>query len=187
MRIEGDWEMKAFYGITELKEHYLGRLKWHMDMDHLVRGVGWESNGKIKGCAVGCSLEKYNHDAFEMEWGIPKWLGKMDDVLFERMTSEKSKSWPYEFAEAITVGGDYTKIFRPWLIIICESVLEYVQDDRYRQQKEAIEQVIRALKGNGDPGDAAWAAWAAGAAAGAAAGVAAGHLDRLALVAVDRP
>jgi len=58
----------AYHGNPKIKEKYLKRVKAHAKADRLIQGIGWE-NGK--GCAVGCTLEAYDHAAYETELGIP--------------------------------------------------------------------------------------------------------------------
>ena len=53
--------MIVFNGSQEIKQKYLDRIKMHREIDHLVQGTGWESNGTTKGCAIGCTVEGYAH------------------------------------------------------------------------------------------------------------------------------
>lgn len=138
--------MQAFHNDPKIKQKYVDRVLEHMRLDHLVKGVGWESNGEVKGCAIGCTLEKYEHKAYEYELGIPIWLAYLEDKLFEGMSWQDAKDWPYKFLDAINVGADLEQIKIPCLIIVCESVLENVEGDKHAKQRKAIENVITELK-----------------------------------------
>lgn len=112
--------MQAFHNDLAIKKKYLERVCFHQKQDNLIRGIGW-SNGK--GCAIGCTLENYNHKQYEIELGIPEWLARVEDILFENMTLEKSKTWPEQFLFAIPTGAILEKIKIPFIIIILISTL----------------------------------------------------------------
>jgi len=59
--------MIAYHGKQQIKDKYLSRVKAHREADALTQGVAWE-NGK--GCAVGCTLESYDHELYETELGL---------------------------------------------------------------------------------------------------------------------
>ena len=70
----------AFHGDPSIKAKYLARIAAHRAADQLVRGATGQ-NGK--GCAVWCTLDKYEHAAYETELGIPRSLARIEDGLFE--------------------------------------------------------------------------------------------------------
>jgi hypothetical protein len=102
-------ELKAYRG-TITKKDFVNELKKHQEMDNFIRGNYW--TGK-KGCAVGCSLKSIStvndlnlrqfsdHALYETHLGIPEWLARLEDTLFEGMSEEKSRAWPVDFAVAI--------------------------------------------------------------------------------------
>jgi hypothetical protein len=136
-------ELRAFHNDEAVKEKYLTRVRHHQKMDHLVRGQGW--TGK-KGCAVGCTLEKYDHKAYEPELGIPEWLARVEDTLFEGMSEEKSRTWPEKFLEAIHIGVDLEKAKVPFLIVVLEDTL--VSMDKTQYDKEKWPNVTKAIEGS---------------------------------------
>lgn len=146
--------MKAFTGTIATKEEMVNELKLHQEADSFMKGK-YESmfDGKFKGCAVGCSLESISrlkglplvfsdHSRYEDLMGVPTWLVRVEDTIFEGLPLERSKQWPLEFTEAINVGADLNKIKAPFLVFILRSTLEYVQDDKHKKQKDAIQGVI---------------------------------------------
>jgi len=86
--------MRAFHNDEAIKLKYVNRMKEHIRLDNLVHGQGWESG---KGCAVGCTLENYDHAQYPIELEVPEWLAKLEDIIFENMSLEKSKTWPLLF------------------------------------------------------------------------------------------
>jgi hypothetical protein len=179
--------MKAFHNDVAVKRKYLKRVRAHQKADELIHGIGWnESTGK--GCAVGCTLDEYNHAKYETELGIPEWLAYVEDTLFEGMNKKKSETWPEEFLKAITVGAKLDKIKGPFMIVVLERALTKFDHDKFPDVKAAINQTIACWKNErstpedfgaalavaGAAADAAWATgftlggWAAARAADAA-------------------
>jgi len=164
--------LKAFHGSQEIKDKYLKRVKMHMDADEIVRGIGYEpgyGSGKGKMCAIGCTLEAYNHALYETELGIPKWLALLEDDLFENMSEAKSRTWPHEFLSAINPGCDLERIKGPFLIIVLKTALKTFDHQAFPDVKSAIEGSI-ALWQRDDIGSDDWdaarcAAWDAASAA----------------------
>lgn len=157
--------MKAFFSDEAIKQKYIARVDGHIKADNLVRGQGWESG---RGCAVGCTLEGYNHKAYETELGIPEWLAHLEDKLFENMTREKSKTWPKVFLEAIAPGVDLESVKSPFLIIVLEHALKSLDACGFDQKavqgsRAVVLEIIRCHKGASESEweaarEAAWAA-----------------------------
>src|SRR5216684_1861738 len=80
--------MKAFHDNEAVKQKYLARLKAHHAADEIIQGTGF--NGS-HGCAVGCTLNNYDHLAYEHELGLPQWLA-------------------VDFLEAVPVGSNVEKV-----------------------------------------------------------------------------
>ena len=176
--------LKAFHNDPKVKEKYITRVKAHQIADEIVQGQYWEYG---KGCAVGCTVHSSDHSSYENELGIPSWIARLQDKLFEGMANEDAKLFPLKFLEAIPVGVDLEKSKAPFLIFLLEIVLTDFDNKKYPEQAKAINNVIVLYKENctdvnkwqkardaaGDAGDAAWAARAARAAGDAGAAAAA--------------
>ena len=109
--------MLAYHGDKSIKTKYLQRVKLHAAADELIKGKGWE-NGK--GCAIGCTLEAYDHSRYPIELGIPEALARLEDVIFEGLPNGKAKAWPAAFLAAIRPGADLSLVqwkFLHWLQI----------------------------------------------------------------------
>jgi len=98
--------LHAFHGDPAVQDKYLARVRWHREQDHLVQGTGWETNGVTRGCAIGCTLEAYDHNRYPVELGLPVWLAKLEDAIFEGLPREDALAWPERFLSAIPVGAD---------------------------------------------------------------------------------
>jgi hypothetical protein len=137
--------LQAFHGKKSVKQMYVKRMKAHIDADELIHGEGWD--GK-KGCAVGCTLNKYNHACYQDELGLPDWLAQLEDKIFENMSREKSKTFPLEFLKAIPIGASLDKTYHKF----CKYILtEIVKDCNEEPVRKAIELVLtqhdKAIKG----------------------------------------
>lgn len=155
--------MRAFHNDPKIKEKYLARVRAHQDADRLVRGIGWD---EWKGCAVGCTLEAYDHKRYETDLGIPEWLARVEDSLFEGMSQEKSRTWPEEFLTAIRPGVDLEPIKAEFLIVVLTSALASFDHNKFPAVKSALDGSI-ALWNRKDIGSDEWAAAAAEAEAAA--------------------
>ena len=73
-------DLRAYHDSQELKDHFIARVRAHRLADTLIQGTGWERG---KGCAVGCTLEAYDHTRYPIELGIPEVLAYLLDRIFE--------------------------------------------------------------------------------------------------------
>jgi len=184
--------MKAYKGVITKKE-LVSELKKHQKADAFLRGTYSKMEGKkFKGCAVGCSLESVSrlkkikleygdHSRYQDLLGIPLWLARVEDTLFEGISLERSKSWPVEFAQAINSGADLEKVKSPFLCFVLRSTLDKFDHSEYPEILKAINTVLNLYEsGEKDPKKfkaAAWAVWDVSAAALPAAKTAASAAD----------
>lgn len=159
--------MIAYHGKQETKDFYIARVKRHRELDELVQGIAWE-NGK--GCAVGCTLESYDHRAYETELGIPEWLARVEDSIFEGLTKADALAWPEQFLASINPGADLNKVEHPFIIFVLRSNLKNFDNEKYPDVARVTNDII-ALHERDEPDESlAWsAAWSAASAAKSAA------------------
>src|ERR1700733_9142206 len=112
--------MQAFHNDEKIKTKYLNRVLEHQKADEIIKGQYWKDS---KGCAVACTIHDSDHSKYEKELGIPEWLAKLEDALFEGVSVERSKTLPYEFLNAIKPGVDLEKVKKPFVIYILEQNL----------------------------------------------------------------
>jgi len=130
--------LQAFHNKQEIKTKYLNRVKAHIEADELIHGVGWE-NGK--GCAVGCTLNRYDHACYQNELGLPEWLARLEDILFENMSNAKSQRFPLELLQAIPIGADLTQVYHKFQIYLLEDCKKNITKD-FDYVIKAVDQVI---------------------------------------------
>lgn len=160
--------MQAFLNDPKVQTKFIDRVQTHHDLDEIIKGKYWEDG---KGCAVGCTVHSGSHNCYELELGIPEWMARLEDALFEGMPNEHAKEFPLKLLKAIPLGFEnwqhiYHQIHRFILKDICK-------DTDNKLVKQAICDIITLhMKESKD--ESAWsaarsAAWSAKSAAWAAA------------------
>lgn len=99
--------MQAFHNDPAIKAKYIARLEAHHKADEIVQGTGWDGQ---HGCAIGCTLDAYNHEAYPTELGLPVWLAQLEDSIFEHLPAGKAQSFSIEMLRIIPVGADVSKV-----------------------------------------------------------------------------
>lgn len=140
-------KLLAYHGDQKIKDKYKNRLDQHIKMDELVKGFYFK---KGKGCFVGCTLHGENHLDFEEELGIPEEIAHISDFIFESLSDEDSTQFSKDWHDQIKVGADLTMVWPKLAHAILtdeeHGVLIHVQEDEFKQQKEAIENVVELYK-----------------------------------------
>jgi len=116
-------KLRAFHKSPSLKKDMVAEIMNHQKLDKIIKGTyGTKFDDKeFRGCAVGCSIHSYNirtgksirtndHSAYETELGIPEYLARLEDYLFEAMPDDKAMKWPAEFMKAIPVGANLSMV-----------------------------------------------------------------------------
>ncbi len=84
----------AYHNDPAIKRKYVRRVEAHRKADELTQGVGWESNGVTRGCAVGCTFDAYEHSRGPVEIGVPVVLMHLEDAIFEGLQRADAVLWP---------------------------------------------------------------------------------------------
>jgi len=170
-----DKHMQAFHNDQAIKEKYLSRVIAHRKADRIIQGTYW--NGE-KGCATGCTLARGNGDGdiynqYEVELGVPRFLARLQDHIFETLLQKESVFWPERFIDSINVGADLTSVwpkFAVWLLTDSKyGVIKFARNERV---KNIIQKVFDSYSSHEKISRAEWEAYAddaADAADGAAA------------------
>lgn len=172
--------MLSFHNDPLIKEKYINRVIAHRKADKIIQGIGW-NNGR--GCAVGCTLENYDHSRYPIELGLPEWLARLEDSIFENLSLDIAILWPEKFLQSIPIGINVEKVKYKLsilrlnrLIEIQKSLLEKNPDlnEIFRKVINAIEVIIKYHEAEINNIYCNWsaaesAAWSAGSAAGSAA------------------
>lgn len=151
--------LQAYLNDEKLKKDFVKEIKWHQDQDKILQGTyGEGSNDDWRGCAVGCSIHSLNrmkgkeystsrHDIYEKELGIPEWLARLEDTIFEGLPVEEAKKWPLKFSRAIPVGANLDPVKWKFCAYLLKENIDRVlsldiSDDLKKQVVDAIRGVL---------------------------------------------
>lgn len=132
----------SYHNDEAVKQKYLDRVRQHREADELKAGVGFKTNAKVRGCAVGCTFDQYDHSRGPIEIGVQEHLIRLEDAIFEGLaaTGQDYLSFPESFLSCINVGSDLSLVwpkFAYWLLSASDSPLgkhvsrQYVSDVAY--------------------------------------------------------
>ena len=158
--------MKTFNKTTQKK--YIERAKTHREADEIVRGLYWKDG---KGCCIGCLAHANDdpHEALEKQTGIPEWLSRVADTIFEGL--EDYKQWPERFVAAVPKNKTHDwmekNVKAPFLVHVLKSTLKNFDHEKYPDVKKAVDDVIKLWRRD-DIGSEDWRSAAESASCGAA-------------------
>ena len=150
----------SYHNNPELKSRFAAEIVKHRKADQIEQGHYGKENGEWKGCAVACSLrslaildgeelktEYSYHKDYEDKLGIPEWLAKLEDGIFEGLSVQELKTWPERFAKAIPVGANLEPVKWHFCSFILRENIERVltltiSDDLKKQLVNAIRGVL---------------------------------------------
>ncbi len=134
--------MLSFHNKQAVKNKYIARVHAHREADRLIKGIGWE-NGK--GCAVGCTLKAYDHARYPLELGLPEWLARLEDAIFENLPNGAALEWPERFLTAIPVGVDVEPVKHALAIRRIDWMISFLEAALGGQEADVIE-MMRAVQ-----------------------------------------
>ena len=137
--------MLSFNNDPKIKQKYLERVQAHAKADEIIHGVYWQDG---KGCAVGCTIHSDKHSAYETELGLPEWLARLEDTLFEHLPNERAQRFPAQFLSAIPVGVDLATVKWQFCAFLLSENIEQVlllpvADDVKSQVVAALRTVLK--------------------------------------------
>jgi hypothetical protein len=148
----------SYYNDKILKEKIVKEMKLHKEQDRFIKGHYSKNNGDFRGCAVGCAIDSINkvlnkkyfyndHSKFEDAIGVPEWLAKLSDTLFEGLPDGKNSQFAVDFLETIPVGVDLTPVKWKFCAFLLKKNIERVlvldiSDELKKQVINAIQGVL---------------------------------------------
>lgn len=173
-------KLKSFQGDKKLKTMVLAEVENHRKQDQIMQGTyGRDYDGVWKGCAVGCTVKSINiklnkdystsdHSIYEKVLGLPEWLARLEDSLFEKLPKEEAKKWPSAFLKAIPVGVNLESVkWKFCAYLLSENIkrvlglkIEYALKEQVvsaiRQCLTLQEEAIKTGKWNESAAESAW-------------------------------
>lgn len=101
---------------TGERDKIIARIAAHRAADEIVQGTGFRAG---HGCAIGCSLDKYDHSEYARvvlgESSHNLLLAELIDDLHEAQPLTSALDWPGRVAAALQPGADTTLALKRWL------------------------------------------------------------------------
>lgn len=95
--------MLSFFNDQLLKDLHIARVNTHISAGDLIHGVYWK-NGR--GGAVGCTVHSGDFLFYERDLGLPAWLARLEERLFDKLLPPADKHFVSSFLPSIPVGVD---------------------------------------------------------------------------------
>ncbi len=170
----------SYHNDATLKKDMVEEMAIHKKQDAFIKGTYGHMNGQFKGCAVGCGIHSLNvrrnlgieafgdHAAYSKALGIPEWLARLEDTLFENLPKKEANNFPLDFVKAMPIGVDLEPVKWRFCALILKENIERVltlkiKDDLKQQVVESIQGVLKLHETAIDTGK--WDESAAGSAA----------------------
>ena len=151
--------MLSYHNDENLKILVVSEMKKHQEQDQFIKRSYGTVNGKFKGCAIGCTIDSLNivlgksydtsrHDVLEEAIGIPVWLARLQDVLFENLPNRENSQFAVDFLDAIPVGVNIEPIKWKFCAFIMKENIERVlklpnlSDELRKQVLDALRVVL---------------------------------------------
>jgi hypothetical protein len=164
LNIIKETNMKLSYqNNLDLKTAFVKEVKKHRKADEILQGTyGEMQNGKWRGCSVACanrSLAILNGEKLVESYGYHRnlaiklfgsesmeWLARLQDTIFEGLPKKEAMLWTEQFAKAIPVGVDLTKVKWQFCAFILKENIDRVL--KLKISDELKEQVVKAIRGS---------------------------------------
>ncbi len=150
--------MLSFFNDHSIKATHVAQAKHHAEADMLLSGTYRKENGHFRGCSIGCFAYEINpkfddlqaHALIAETRGLPEWLMRLQDSMFEGLPADDRARFHVELAERIPVGKNLEPVKHgiavariDRLLVIQRKALEAKHGYGVH---EAIEQTITALE-----------------------------------------
>ena len=132
--------LTAYHSDPAVKLKYVSRMSAHQEADELVRGTYWNDG---KGCAIGCTVHSADHDKYETELGMPEWLARLEDGIFEGMSVAASRQFPLDLLSAIPVGfAKWDNLYHGFCAYVLRDICKF-DKTKHPDVAAAVDAIIR--------------------------------------------
>ena len=173
--------MQAYNNDIEFKKSLVDMSEAHMAADEFIQGEYGQMNGSFSGCSLGCTIHDVNkimglkgdfndHSFLSDSIGIPLFLTRLQDSVFEGLDIDAARKWTPRFLSSIVEGVD----LNPVLPIFLLKLLNNLPEQEIEEVSAAINGSKKILAGwisTGKPDFAAASSAASSAASAAASAV----------------
>jgi hypothetical protein len=149
--------MLSYHNDAQLKKLVVCEMLKHQEQDQFIKGAYEKLNGKFKGCAVGCTIDSINvilgksyktsdHEIFEEAIGVPEWLARLQDTLFENLPRGDDSQFAVDFLSSIPVGVNLEPVKWKFCAFILKEGIDRILSQP-NLSEELREQVVSAMRG----------------------------------------
>lgn len=129
--------MLSYNNDSNLKGLVIAEMKRHQEQDQFIKGTYYEEGDKFNGCSVGCTIDSVNkilgkhysfsnHKVLGESIGLPAWLARLQDVLFDGIPDEDGAQFSVDFLDAIPVGVNLEPVKYKFCAFILRENIERV-------------------------------------------------------------
>ena len=150
----------SYHNNPKLKNSIIDEMREHQNADLIIKGRYGQENGVFKGCAVGCAIHSMNvrlgkhyptnsHVSYEEAIGVPEWLARLHDTIFEGLPDKENTQFAVDLLAAIPVGKDLALVkWKFCAFILSENIkrvlaLKNISDELKKQVVDAIRGVLK--------------------------------------------
>src|SRR3990167_5856830 len=144
----------SYHNDKILKRDIISEMKIHEKQDGIIKGTYSKMNGVFKGCAIGCGVESLNkkrglslkhdnHATYSEALGIPEWLARLEDSIFEGLDEKEAKTFPVQFLKAIPIGVNLDVVQFKFKKFLLKENFERVEKLKIDQKLK--DQVLKAI------------------------------------------
>lgn len=124
-------EHGVFFGDRLLRERIIAQVQADREAGRLVQdSLIW--SGEF-GSASGCTLRSEDFLEYESNLAIPAVIGRLQEVLFQRLQPEVAQHWPERFLTAIRPGADLSNIWNAFVVWLLtdqqDGLMAYITED----------------------------------------------------------
>ena len=140
--------MQAYNNDIEFKKNLVDMSLAHMEADEFIQGEYGQMNGSFSGCSLGCTIHDVNkimglkgdfhdHSFLSDSIGIPLFLTRLQDSVFEGLDIDAARKWTPRFLSSIVEGVDLNPVLPIFLLKLLNNLPE-----------QEIEEVSAAINGS---------------------------------------
>jgi len=142
-------QLQSFHNDEKIKAKYVKRLAGHYKANEIRQCNYYWKNGK--GDAVGCTIHSSQQDIYkkyETELGIPEWVARLMEKIFDHISKNKAKKFAIQFLDSIPVGvteTEFNTLKYKFFMYLVQNIRQF-DPDRYPKAQDVVNIVVELCK-----------------------------------------
>jgi hypothetical protein len=104
--------LRAFQNCELTKPELESRMAEHHALDQIIKGRTGQGG---RGCTVWCALNTYDHNKFPSVLGLPVWMARLIDQIFESLPNGEAQQFSLDWPKAIPEGANLDLVLHQFL------------------------------------------------------------------------